>query len=454
MQIRKWLQTLYVQVLIAIVIGVLLGHFYPKLGVEVKPLGDMFIKLIKMIITPIVFTTVVLGICGVGSIKKVGTLGLKTIGYFYFASTIAMIIGLIIVNVVQPGVGINADPAALAKEAAKSGIAVAGNKAAASGGFMNFMMDLIPGNIIDSFAKGNILQVLVFSIMFGFALAAAGDHGKKVKDFIQELFHILFKIIGFVMKVAPIGAFGAMGFTVGKFGIASLWSLGKLMGTFYLTCLLFVLIVLGTVTWICRVNLWNVIKYFKDEIFITLGTASTEAVMPRLLIKLERLGCSKSVTGLVIPTGYSFNLDGAAIYFTMASIFLAQALNINLSIEQQLTLLAVLMVTSKGGAGVVGSAFVVLTATLESTRIIPVEAMALILGIDRFMNEARAVTNLIGNTIATLAVAKWQGELNMDEYHSAMADMEQGIEVDLGETPAASDSESDMLGKEPAHQTT
>lgn len=431
MQIRKWLQTLYVQVLIAIIIGVLLGHYYPKLGVDVKPLGDMFIKLIKMIITPIVFTTVVLGICGVGSIKKIGTLGLKTISYFYFASTLAMIIGLVVVNFVQPGVGINADPAALAKEAAKSGIVTSGNKSVVSGGFMGFLMDLIPGNIVDSFAKGNILQVLVFSIMFGFALASAGDHGKKVQGVIQELFHILFRIIGYVMKVAPIGAFGAMGFTVGKFGIASLWSLGKLMGTFYLTCFMFVILVLGTVTWWCRVSLWNVIKYFKDEIFITLGTASTEAVMPRLLTKLEHLGCSKSVTGLVIPTGYSFNLDGAAIYFTMASIFLAQATNIHLDLGQQLTLLAVLMVTSKGGAGVVGSAFVVLTATLESTRMIPVEAMALILGIDRFMNEARAVTNLIGNTIATLAVARWQGELDMNKYHSAMADMDKGIEVEL-----------------------
>lgn len=431
MQIRKWLQTLYVQVLIAIIIGVALGHYYPKLGIEVKPLGDMFIKLIKMIITPIIFTTVVLGICGVGSIKKIGALGLKTISYFYFASTLAMIIGLIVVNLVQPGVGINADPAALAKEAAKSGITASSAKGATGGGFMNFLMELIPGNIVESFAKGNILQVLVFSIMFGFALAGAGEHGKKVHGFIQELFHILFKIIGFVMKVAPIGAFGAMGFTVGKFGIASLWSLGKLMGTFYLTCFIFVIVVLGTITWICKVNLWNIIKYFKDEVFITLGTASTEAVMPRLLTKLERLGCSKSVTGLVIPTGYSFNLDGAAIYFTMASIFLAQATNIHLDLGTQLTLLAVLMVTSKGGAGVVGSAFVVLTATLESTRIIPVEAMALILGIDRFMNEARAVTNLIGNTIATLAVAKWQGELDMDKYNSAIADMNQGIEVEL-----------------------
>ena len=433
MQIKKWLQTLYVQVLLAIIAGIVLGHYYPSFGVAVKPLGDMFIKLIKMIITPIIFTTVVLGICGVGSIKKIGTLGLKTISYFYAASTLAMIIGLCVVNIVQPGVGINADPAILAQEAAKTGITASKPAAGGSGGFMGFLMNLIPGNIVDSFAKGNILQVLVFSIMFAFALAGVGERGKIVQSFIQELFYILFKIIGFVMKVAPIGAFGAMGFTVGKFGIASLWQLGKLMGSFYLTCLLFVVLVLGAVTLICRVNLWDIIKYFKDEVFITLGTASTEAVMPRLLTKLERLGCSKSVTGLVIPTGYSFNLDGAAIYFTMAAIFLAQALNIQLDLAHQLTLLAVLMVTSKGGAGVVGSAFVVLTATLESTGIIPVEAMALILGIDRFMNEARAVTNLIGNTVATLAVARWQNELDMDKYHSAIADMKSGVELELDE---------------------
>jgi aerobic C4-dicarboxylate transport protein len=281
---------------------------------------------------------------------------------------------------------------------------------------LGFINDLIPANIVDSFAKGNILQVLVFAILFAFGMSALGKEGEKIARGIQYISDVLFKIVGFIMRVAPIGAFGAIGFTTGQYGIASLWSLGKLMGAFYLTCFLFITFIIGSVCLICRVSLWNIIKYFKEELLVTLGTASTEAVMPRLLNKLERLGCSKSVTGMVIPTGYSFNLDGAAIYFTMAAMFIAQATNTPLSFAQQLGLLAVLMVTSKGGAGVVGSAFVVLGATLASMHVIPVEGMALILGIDRFMNEARAITNMIGNTVATIAVAKWQGEFDHGKY--------------------------------------
>jgi len=432
MQVKKLLNTLYIQVLLAIVAGIVLGHLYPKLGENVKPLGDMFINLIKMVITPIVFVTVVLGICGVGDLKKIGSLGLKTLIYFEVVSTFALIIGLIVVNVMQPGVGLNADVASL-KGATPSLAGAEVNKTPLQSGLMNFLLALIPVNIIDSFAKGNILQVLVFAILFGFAIAGLGQSGQRVAHFIEDISRILFQIVGYVMKLAPIGAFGAIGFTVGKYGIASLWSLGKLMASFYLTCFLFIVLILGTVTWLCRVSLWKVIKYFREELFITLGTASTEAVMPRLLSKLERLGCSKPTVGLVIPTGYSFNLDGAAIYLTMASIFIAQATNTPLDIWHQITVLAILMITSKGGAGVVGSAFVVLGATLSSLGTIPVEGMALILGIDRFMNEARAVTNLIGNTVATIAVAKWDNDFDKAKYTSAIAQMEAGepLETDM-----------------------
>lgn len=429
--LRKLLKTLYFQVIIAIVAGILLGHFYPKIGVDVKPLGDMFIRLIKMIITPIVFVTVVQGIFGAGDLKRVGKLGLTTLIYFEVVSTLALIIGLMVVNIVQPGAGLNADVASLGKGVAESAMGGGGN-ALLKGGFLDFIMQLIPANIVDSFAKGNILQVLVFAIMFGFALTGIGKQGEMIFHFIEELSKILFAIVAQVMRVAPIGAFGAMGFTVGKYGIASLWSLGKLMAAFYCTSILFIVFVLGAITWWCRVSLWQLIRYFKEELLITLGTATTEAVMPRLLSKLEKIGCSKSVVGLVIPTGYSFNLDGAAIYLTMASMFIAQATNTYLDIWQQITILAVLMITSKGGAGVVGSAFVVLAATLSSLGTIPVEGMALILGIDRFMNEARAITNMIGNTIATIAVAKWENEFNITKYHEAvLAESEQTSEKQI-----------------------
>lgn len=423
MQLKKMLGTLYIQVLLAIMAGILLGHFYPKLGVDVKPLGDMFIRLIKMVITPIVFVTVVQGIFGTGDLKKVGKLGFTTLVYFEVVSTLALLIGLAVVNITQPGVGLNADVASLGKGVADSALGAGGGKTLLEGGFMTFLMQLIPANIVDSFAKGNILQVLVFAIMFGLAMASLGEQGQRVFHFIEDISKILFGIVGQVMKVAPIGAFGAMGFTVGKYGIASLWSLGKLMGAFYLTTFLFVVFVLGAIAWWCRISLWQFLKYFKEELFITLGTATTEAVMPRLLAKLEKLGCSKSVVGLVIPTGYSFNLDGAAIYLTMTSLFIAQATNTHLDLWHQLTLLAVLMITSKGGAGVVGSAFVVLAATLSSLGTIPVEGIALVLGIDRFMNEARAITNMIGNTIATVAVAKWENEFDLTKYHEEIADM-------------------------------
>jgi aerobic C4-dicarboxylate transport protein len=418
-KITRFLSLLYVQVIIAIILGIIAGHFFPNLGVGAKPLGDMFIKLIRMIITPIVFVTVALGICGAGDLKRVGKTGLKTLVYFEVISTLALLIGLISVNVFRPGAGMNVDVSSL-----KSTADVVKQSAPppnATPGILGFVYDLIPSSVVDSFAQGNVLQVLVFAIFFGFAMASLGERGQKLYAGLHCMSDALFKVVGFVMRLAPIGAFGAIAFTTSKYGNASLWSLGKLMGTFYITCLVFIIFVLGAVTLWCRVNLWHIIKYFKEELFITLGTASTEAVMPRLLAKLERLGCSRSVTGLIIPTGYSFNLDGAAIYFTMAAAFIAQATNTPLPLNAQLGLLAVLMLTSKGGAGVVGSAFVVLGATLATTHTIPAEGMALILGIDRFMNEARAVTNMIGNTVATIAVARWQGEFDANAYRKELA---------------------------------
>jgi len=369
-RIKNLLSILYVQVIIAIILGVLLGNFYPALGVAVKPLGDIFIKLIRMVITPIVFVTVVLGIFGAGDLKRVGKLGIKTLVYFEILSTVALLIGLASVNIFHPGAGMNVDVHTLKGTADVVKQATA--TSTATPGVLGFIYDLIPSNIVDSFAKGNILQVLIFSVMFAFGMITSGEPGIKLASGIHYISDVLFKIVGFIMRVAPLGAFGAIGFTTGKYGLKSLWSLGKLMGTFYLTCLIFIVIALGIVTIICRISLWNLIKYFKEELLITLGTASTEAVMPRLLIKLERLGCSKSVTGLVIPTGYSFNLDGAAIYFTMAAIFIAQATNTPLTLSHQLGILAILMLTSKGGAGVAGSAFVVLGATLASMNTIPV----------------------------------------------------------------------------------
>jgi aerobic C4-dicarboxylate transport protein len=415
--LKRFLSTLYVQVVIAIVLGILTGHFFPEVGVGAKPLGDLFIKLIQMIIAPIVFVTVALGIHGAGDLKRVGKTGLKTLVYFEVVSTLALCIGLISVNVFRPGAGMNVDASTLSDAA---DFAKQSAPPTATPGVPGFVADLIPASAVDAFARGNILQVLVVAIFFGFAMVGLEGKGQKLCAVLHLLSDVLFKVVGFIMRLAPLGAFGAIAFTTGKYGNASLWSLGKLMGTFYLTCLVFVICVLGAVTLWCRVNLWRIIKHFKEELLITLGTASTEAVMPRLLAKLERLGCSKSVTGLVIPTGYSFNLDGAAIYFTMAGVFIAQATNTPLPLSAQLGLLAVLLVTSKGGAGVAGSAFVVLSATLASTHTIPVEGMALILGVDRFMNEARAVTNLIGNIVATIAVARWQGEFDVDAYRKEL----------------------------------
>ena len=404
---RPFYRSLYLQVLTAVVIGVVLGHFYPQLGADMKPLGDGFIKLIKMIIAPIIFCTVVVGIAGMEDMKKVGKTGGLALLYFEIVSTLALIVGLVTVNLIAPGTGMNVDPSTLDTK----GIA-----AYTGPGKMqsttDFLMNVIPTSVVDAFAKGEILQVLLFAVLFGFALHKFGGRGTLVFDLIEKTSHVLFDIVGIIMKVAPIGAFGAMAFTIGKYGIASLFSLGKLMGTFYLTCLLFIFVVLGIITRLHGFSVWKFIKYIKEELLIVLGTSSSESVLPRMMEKMENLGARKSVVGLVIPTGYSFNLDGTSIYLTMAAVFIAQATNTPMTLTQELTLLAVLLLTSKGAAGITGSGFIVLAATLSAVGNVPVAGLALILGIDRFMSEARALTNLVGNGVATIVVAKWTGDLD------------------------------------------
>ena len=399
--------SLYFQVIAAIVIGVLLGHFLPETGTAMKPLGDGFIKLIKMIIAPIIFCTVVVGIAGMEDMKKVGKTGGLALLYFEIVSTVALVVGLVVVNVIQPGNGMHVDPASLDTK----GIA-----AYTAPGKMqtttDFLLNVIPSTVVDAFAKGEILQVLLFSLLFGFALHRFGGRGTLVFDLIEKGSHVLFAIVGMIMKAAPIGAFGAMAFTIGKYGVGSLLSLGKLMGTFYLTCFFFIFIVLGLISRLHGFSIVKFIRYIKEELLIVLGTSSSESVLPRMMAKMENLGAKKSVVGLVIPTGYSFNLDGTSIYLTMAAVFIAQATDTPMTLTQQLTLLAVLLLTSKGAAGVTGSGFIVLAATLSAVGGVPVAGLALILGIDRFMSEARALTNLIGNGVATLVVAKWTGDLD------------------------------------------
>jgi aerobic C4-dicarboxylate transport protein len=400
-------KSLYFQVIVAIVIGVLLGYFYPDTGAAMKPLGDGFIKLIKMIIAPIIFCTVVVGIAGMEDMKKVGKTGGYALLYFEIVSSIALIVGLTIVNLVQPGVGMHIDPASLDTK----GIA-AYAKPGQMQSTTDFLLNIIPNTVVDAFAKGEILQVLLFAVLFGFALHRFGGRGTLVFDWIEKTSHVLFTIVGYIMRVAPLGAFGAMAFTIGKYGLGSLVSLGKLMGTFYLTCLVFILVVLGLIARFHGFSILKFIRYIKEELLIVLGTSSSESVLPRMMAKMENLGVRKSTVGLVIPTGYSFNLDGTSIYLTMAAVFIAQATDTPMTLTQQLTLLGVLLLTSKGAAGVTGSGFIVLAATLSAVGHVPVAGLALILGIDRFMSEARALTNLIGNGVATVVVGKWCGELD------------------------------------------
>lgn len=420
---RPFYRSLYVQVLIAIAIGVALGHFWPETGAAMKPLGDGFIKLIKMIIAPIIFCTVVVGIAGMEDMKQVGKTGGLALLYFEVVSSIALVIGLVIINVVKPGAGMHVDPATL-----NSSAVAAYTGPGKMEGTVDFLLHVIPTTVVDAFAKGEILQVLFFSVLFGFALHRFGGRGSMVFEFIEKTSHVLFGIVGIIMKVAPIGAFGAMAFTIGKYGIGTLLSLGALMATFYTTCLLFIFVVLGTIARAHGFSVWKFCRYIKEELLIVLGTSSSESVLPRMMAKLENLGARKSVVGLVIPTGYSFNLDGTSIYLTMAAVFIAQATDTPLTLVQQLTLLLVLLLTSKGAAGVTGSGFIVLAATLSAVGHVPVAGLALILGIDRFMSEARALTNLVGNGVATLVVAKWTGGLDSERMRRQL-DGETAVEA-------------------------
>ena len=400
-------KSLYFQVITAIVIGVVVGFLFPETGTAMKPLGDGFIKLIKMIIAPIIFCTVVVGIAGMEDMKRVGKIGGLALLYFEVVSSIALIVGLLIVNVVQPGRGMHVDAGSL------DGKSIAAYTAPGQmTSTIDYLLNVIPSTVVDAFAKGEILQVLLIAVLFGFALHSFGGRGTIIFDFIEKLSHVLFKIVGVIMKAAPIGAFGAMAFTIGKYGVGSLLSLGALMATFYTTCLVFIFVVLGTIARLSGFSFWKFIKYIKEELLIVLGTSSSEAALPRMMIKMENLGAKRSVVGLVIPTGYSFNLDGTAIYLTMAAMFIAQATDTPMTMTQQITLLLVLLLTSKGAAGVTGSGFIVLAATLSAVGHVPVAGLALILGIDRFMSEARSLTNLIGNGVATIAVAKWTGDLD------------------------------------------
>jgi aerobic C4-dicarboxylate transport protein len=404
---KPFYKVLYIQVLFAIVVGVLLGIFDPPLAAAMKPLGDGFIKLIKMIIAPVIFVTVVAGIAGMQDMKKVGRVGGKALLYFEVISTFALIIGLIVAHVLHPGAGFNVDPATLDTKAIAE--YTAKTKSLST---VDFLLNIIPNTFFDAFAKGDILQVLLISILFGISLSMLGERGRPVTRFIDDVSHAVFGVVGIVMKAAPIGAFGAMAFTIGKYGIAALLPLAKLVGTFYLTSALFVLIVLGTVAYFTGFSILRFISYIKEELLIVLGTSSSESALPALMRKMEKLGCSKSVVGLVVPTGYSFNLDGTNIYMTMAALFIAQATNTELTLTQTLTILVVAMLTSKGASGITGAGFITLAATLAVVPTIPVAGMALILGIDKFMSECRALTNFIGNGVASVVVSKWEGELD------------------------------------------
>lgn len=410
------LKLLYVQVLIAIVAGVLVGWLYPETGAALKPLGDGFIKLVKMLIAPIIFATIVSGIAGMGDLKKVGRVGVKSLIYFEVVTTLAMVIGLVVANYFQPGSGVNADVRTLDTSS------IAGyTKAAHDQGTVAFLLHIIPDTFVGAFAHGEILQVLLISLLFGFGLARVGPAGQPVVDFLHHISHAFFGMVGLVTRLAPIGAFGAMGYTIGKFGLGTLLSLGKLMACVYLTSALFIFVVLGLIARLHGFGLWRILRYIKEEILIVLGTSSSESALPGLMQKLERAGCQRSSVGIVVPAGYSFNLDGTSIYLTMAAIFVAQATNTPLSLAQEIGLLGILLLTSKGAAGVTGSGFVTLAATLQATKVIPVEGIVLILGVDRFMSECRAITNLIGNAVGMFVITHWERELDEEKAAVVLA---------------------------------
>lgn len=413
---KRWSGQLYIQVLIAIALGAALGHFYPTYGAALKPLGDAFIKLVKMIIAPVIFLTLVTGIAGMKELGSVGRVAGKAFAYFLFFSTLALIVGLIVANVVQPGAGMNIDAATLDTK----GIAdytVKAHETTITG----FLMSIIPDTMVSAFTDGNILQILLIAILFGISLSLVGEPAKPVLNFLERLSLIVFKLVGILMRAAPLGAFGAIAFTIGKYGIGSLANLGALVATFYLTAILFVVVILGTVARLTGFSIFKLIKYLKAELLLVLGTSSSEAALPNLIQKMEAAGCEKSVVGLVVPTGYSFNLDGTNIYMTLAALFIAQATNTHLTLGQELLLLVVAMVSSKGAAGVTGAGFITLAATLSIVPTVPIAGMALILGVDRFMSECRSLTNFIGNAVATIVVARWEGALDRDKLDAALS---------------------------------
>jgi len=412
---KPFYKVLYVQVLFAIIVGVLLGIYDPGIATAMKPLGDGFVKLIKMIIAPVIFCTVVAGIAGMQDMKKVGRVGGKALLYFEVVSTFALAIGLLVANVIKPGAGFNVNAATLDTHA----IAQYTDKTK-SLTTVDFLMNIIPNTFVDAFAKGEILQVLLIAILFGFALSMLGERGRPLTRFIDDMSHAIFGVVNIIMKAAPIGAFGAMAFTIGKYGVKSLIPLASLVGSFYLTCSLFVVIVLGTIARLTGFSIFRFLAYIKEELLIVLGTSSSESALPALMRKLEKMGCPKSVVGLVVPTGYSFNLDGTNIYMTMAALFVAQATNTELTLTQELTILLVAMLTSKGASGITGAGFITLAATLAVVPTIPVAGMTLILGIDKFMSECRALTNIIGNGVATVVVSKWERELDKERLTSEL----------------------------------
>lgn len=411
----RFYEVLYVQVIFAIIVGILLGYFFPEFGESLKPLGDAFIKLVKMIIAPVIFLTVVTGIAGMNDMKSVGRVAGKAMLYFLLFSTLALVIGMVIANIIQPGAGLNIDPSTLQSAKVSEYVSKAQERS-----MIAFFMNIIPTTVLSPLTEGNILQVLFVSVLFGVALASVGERGKPITDLLQVAAAPMFKLVSIVMKVAPIGALGAMAFTIGKYGLHSISNLMLLIVTFYVTSILFVLLILGAVARYNGFSIVGLIRYIKDELWLVLGTSSSEAALPNLMHKMEAAGCKKSVVGLVVPTGYSFNLDGTNIYMTMAALFIAQATNIDLTIGQQITLLLVAMLSSKGAAGVTGAGFITLAATLSVVPGLPVEGMALILGIDRFMSECRALTNFIGNACATIVVARWENALDKEQLGKAM----------------------------------
>jgi aerobic C4-dicarboxylate transport protein len=405
---NKLFKGLFFQVIVAILIGVLLGYFYPSFAVQLKPLGVGFIKLVKMMIGPVIFCTIVTGIAGMQDAKKVGRVGIKALIYFEIVSTVALIIGLIVVNILKPGVGMNVNPASLDPKAVESYLS-----SSKSMNVQDFVMHIIPDNIVNALSNGDLLQILLFSVLFGLALSKVADKAKPVYSVIKSAEVGFFAVIKIIMRVAPLGALGAMSFSIGKYGVQSLQSLGQLLIAFYITCILFIIFILGGILKLTGFNLFKLLKYLKEELLIVFGTSSSEAALPTLMQKLETLGCSEPVVGLVVPTGYSFNLDGTSIYLTMAAVFLAQATNTPMDISHQIALLLILLLTSKGAAGVTGSGFITLAAVLPLSGGIPVAAITLILGIDWFMSEGRALTNIIGNAVATIVVAKSEKEIDL-----------------------------------------